>query len=224
MPPKLPLAPAPWKLTGKGWLFLYHLPAKAGAIPELLPRESSGEYLGGLSALMLVDYASSDVGPYQELLFIPGRFLHGQEKYYAISRIWVSTEASVVNGQKNWGIPKELADFNIMRQDREEVWSVRQADGKEFFRATLRKGRLPFPMHTSLLPLPLLQSWKGELFQTTFSGRGWARFARLAQLDIQSEIFPGIASYQPLFGMAIDPFRIQFPLPRMLKSLPSFSY
>ncbi len=217
MNPNIPLAPAPWNLRGQGWLFLYHFSEKAQTIPELLPRESTGAYQGGLGALMLVDYQSSDVGPYQELLFIPGRFRFGQEKFYSISRIWVSTEASVVNGQNNWGIPKELASFSVARKAREEVWSVKRPDGKEFFRATLQKGRLPFPMHTSLLPFPLLQSWKGELFQTSFSGRGWARLAKLQELHFQSDIFPAISSQRPLFGMAIDPFSITFPVARMLK-------
>lgn len=214
----IPLAPAPWKLTGRGWLFLYRLPQEAASIPELLPRESCGPYLGGLAALMLVDYASSDVGPYQELLFIPGRFRHQNEKYYSISRIWVSTKASVVNGQNNWGIPKELARFTIKRNEQEESWSVQQPDGKVFLQASLKKGRLPFPMHTRLLPFPLLQSWKGRLFQTGFSGHGWARLADMQKLDIQSDVFPAIASYKPLLGMAIDPFHIQFPVARMLEA------
>lgn len=212
----VPLAPAPWDLSGQGWLFLYHLPETAQEIPELLPREPSGPYLGGLGALMLVDYQSSNVGPYKELLFIPGRFRHGKKKFYGISRIWVSTEASVVNGQNNWGIPKELANFKIERHGREEVWSVEQPGGGPIFRATLKKGLFPFPMHTSLLPFPLLQRWKGKLFQTNFRGRGWARFGHIEDLSLSGAIFPEISAYKPLAGLVIDPFRIQFPVARML--------
>jgi acetoacetate decarboxylase len=60
---------------------------------------------------------TSGVGPYQELLFIPGLF-HIDGRYtFSISKIYVSTEASVRSGIENWAIPKELADFKIDTQD-----------------------------------------------------------------------------------------------------------
>lgn len=215
---KIPLAPAPWQLSGRGCLFLFRMPLEAAAIPELLPRDIVGPYRGGLSALMLVDYESSDVGPYRELLFIPGRFAYRNTSYYGISRIWVSSEASVVNGQNNWGIPKELASFHIDRQGREERWSVARPDGTPFFATTVQSKWPRFPMHTSLLPFPLLQKWKGRFLQTNFKGRGWARLASMQTPVLDPSIFPDISAHKPLFGMAIEPFRIEFPVARELPS------
>jgi acetoacetate decarboxylase len=66
---------------------------------------------------MLVDYEQSPVGPYQELLFIPGRFQFGRRRYYMVTQIYVSTQVSVENGQENWGIPKQLAQFHFETVD-----------------------------------------------------------------------------------------------------------
>jgi acetoacetate decarboxylase len=60
---------------------------------------------------------TSGVGPYKELLFIPGVFHINGRYTYSISKIYVSTEASVRSGIENWAIPKEVADFTIEDQD-----------------------------------------------------------------------------------------------------------
>lgn len=85
----IPELPAPWNLTGTGLIMV----------------------LKGQRLLMVVDYQTADCGPYQELLYIPGKALFGGQKRYTISDIYVSTMASVVNGRRNWGIPKIQADF-----------------------------------------------------------------------------------------------------------------
>ncbi len=54
------------------------------------------------------------VGPYDELIYVPGLFSRRSpsdqqqpvEYFPAITRIYVSTDESVYNGRKNWGIPK----------------------------------------------------------------------------------------------------------------------
>nr|WP_254606064.1 hypothetical protein [Deinococcus sp. JMULE3] len=56
-------------------------------------------------ALMLVRYAQSGVGPYDELLWVS---LSGAPQ---VTRIVVSTQDSVEWGRRNWAIPKSRADF-----------------------------------------------------------------------------------------------------------------
>lgn len=67
---------------------------------------------------------TSGVGPYRELLFIPGAFHINGRYTFSIPKIYVSTETSVNSGIKNWGIPKEVADFTV--ED--------QADGSTLYR------------------------------------------------------------------------------------------
>ena len=129
--PEVPLKPAPWSLHGGGWLVALKLPAGAPARDAFLPAEFTGK-VAGISLLMFVDYAQSDSGPYHELLFIPGSvpFPDGR-RHLTISRILVSTWDSVVNGRRNWGIPKDRADFTTNYD----------LDGRGKDRALLRGGR-----------------------------------------------------------------------------------
>ena len=105
--------PAPWDLKGKGYIFLYKFNKKfveqSGKVPEFL----KDSFTGGFGSVMLVNYKQSNAGPYGELLFIPGKFKFNNKKLDNISKIYVSTMESVVNGRLNWGIPKEKADFSF---------------------------------------------------------------------------------------------------------------
>lgn len=218
------IVPPPWRLKGRGFMFLYHINKDWGSTPQALPVEGppggdpardAAAFCGGLAALMLVDYQESAVGPYRELLFIPGRFLFQGQRWHAISRIWVDSPTSVASGRANWGIPKELGQFTIQRSTPGvETWSVEQ-NGKVFFRATMRFGGLPLPVHTRLLPMPLLQWRQGQGYLTRFRGHGWGKIARLQDLSVDGAIFPAISNLKPLIGLAVDPFNLTFPLPQL---------
>ncbi|KAL2867802.1 uncharacterized protein BJX67DRAFT_352280, partial [Aspergillus lucknowensis] len=64
---------------------------------------------------MIVRYEDSEVGPYDELILIPGRAVnpHTGKAEMRISTIYVSTDASVWNGRRNWNIPKQRAVFDF---------------------------------------------------------------------------------------------------------------
>lgn len=210
---------APWQLKGNGYMFLYNFPKNWASKAHFMPVEQRGEFQGGLGTLMLVDYETSNVGPYRELLLIPGKFSWLKYRNYAISRIWVSSESSVVSGRKNWGIPKYRADFHITsKRTRQQCWEVRTPEGQSFFKADLSYGRLPLPIHTALLPFPLLQTWEGRHYLTKFSGYGMGHFAKLENLRINADIFPDITPKKPLIGLRVDPFHIRFPVPQMIEA------
>jgi len=210
---------APWQLRGTGYMFLYNFPKNWASKANFMPVEQRGEFQGGLGTLMLVDYETSNVGPYRELLLIPGKFSWLKYRNYAISRIWVSSESSVVSGRKNWGIPKHLAEFHITAKgSRRQSWEVVTPEGQTFFKADLSHGRLPLPVHTAFVPFPLLQTWEGRHFLTKFSGYGMGHFAKLENLQLNNEIFPDISPKNPLIGLRVDPFHIRFPVPQMIEA------
>jgi len=60
-----------------------------------IPVFLQGQFAGGLGTVMLVDYNTSNAGPYGELHFIPGKFKHQNKRLNSISKIYVSTLASV---------------------------------------------------------------------------------------------------------------------------------
>lgn len=203
--------PAPWNLQGKGYIMLYKFSrdfvAKEGRVPGFL----KGRFIGGLGSVMLVDYQNSDAGPYGELLFIPGMFLHNGKLKDTISKIYVSSEASVINGRANWGIPKELADFRFERINAtDERITVSVGDRKvgEFEIATAGP---KFPVNTKMLPFPLVQRYKGKTLYTKFSGKGWGRFSRIRKVDIDPAMFPDISKCRPIAVIKVEPFDITFP-------------
>ncbi|KAK7691486.1 hypothetical protein QCA50_004885 [Cerrena zonata] len=120
-------APAPWHCSGEAFWFFGHISSKKGSYPpssafndaeaasSFSDAKASGEYHGGLTSLMLVRYKDTPVGPYDELIWIPGAFSVPQTsmKKLRITRIYVSAKESVYNGRKNWNIPKTVAHFEF---------------------------------------------------------------------------------------------------------------
>ncbi|PKS09644.1 hypothetical protein jhhlp_004263 [Lomentospora prolificans] len=124
--------PAPWTLKGTVYQFAWWTPrAQAEAMPTMAysPLESSSSFsapegskpLGGLSVVQIIRYTDSPVGPYDELLVIPGfhEYAIDDEKTgkrvtkrnARITRIYVSQKYTCWNGRINWNIPKHLASF-----------------------------------------------------------------------------------------------------------------
>jgi hypothetical protein len=201
---------APWRLKGEGYIFLYNFPKEFVEHECFLPDELEHRFQGGMGAMMLVDYHESPVGPYQELLLIPGAFAVGKLKRQSITKIYVSTQESIENGKRNWAIPKELAEFTSTKNGREERITVRK--GKRIILdISLERGFLPFPVLTSLLPFPLLQFGPRGTYLTCFQGHGVGKRARIVDLSAGIGLFPDVSRFRPLTGIKINNFSIIFP-------------
>ncbi|GAB1521184.1 hypothetical protein RhiTH_004275 [Rhizoctonia solani] len=117
----------PWTLQAEAWWILPTIPLPWHA--KELPRgaldtgeidkfqELQATFQGGLGTIQLIRYHSSPVGPYDELLYVPGQMNYkiggSSMSGLSITRIYVSSFASVVNGRRNWNIPKHLAKFEF---------------------------------------------------------------------------------------------------------------
>lgn len=212
-------APPPWKLKGNGYIFLYHFPKsfveKFGFLSDYQVDRFNGDFVG---TVMLVDYATSAVGPYHELLFVPGRLSFDKKKIFSISKIYVSSQDSVENGIANWGIPKELADFKITKlSEKEEVVEVMIA-GKTFFKVHLQKRSFKFPITTKFFPLKLAQKLGNDLLITNSPAKGKASFAKLFNIEVDSSHFPPISQLNPLSILAVSDFEMEFPHPEIIKN------
>jgi hypothetical protein len=209
--------PAPWELTGYGYILLYTFGKPM--INTLAPDFLKGKALPSLGSVMLVNYETSNCGPYGELLIIPGKYTHEQhqkkEKLNTISKIYVSSQDSVDNGLKNWAIPKELASFEFqpLGKNSEKVTVTTSYNDQQtpIFEATFKQHLIPFPIHTALLPFPLIQQSMGKYYYTKFSGKGLGRLCTLSDLSINPQFFPDITHVKPLAIVKINPFNITFP-------------
>jgi hypothetical protein len=115
-------APAPWKLQGEGTILIYKFSRNWIETHGNLPEHLKGKFQGGLGFVMLLNYQTSPVGPYKELLFIPGTFApYGKQ---AITKIYVSTEVCSQNGHSNWGIPKETIPISLEKSGRSDFIDV----------------------------------------------------------------------------------------------------
>jgi hypothetical protein len=113
-PESIPDCPAPWTLKATAYSFMfYQSESEAGKIPSSFlysPLEAGSNFakqksLGGLASVQLIRYSDTPVGPYDELLFIPGKFATGenapQKTGLKVSRIYVSQKHTCYNGRKS---------------------------------------------------------------------------------------------------------------------------
>lgn len=203
---------APWKLTGSGYILLYRFTKAFVAQHGFLADFQKEKFVSGWGAVMLVDYQSSPVGPYHELLFIPGLFSFNKKKVFSISKIYVSTQSSVINGIENWGIPKELADFHWGEKQISDHIDISK-DGISFFEADFIKRRICFPISTTILPLTIVQAHKERLMLTTPKSSGMAYLTKLQNIKVNSKFFPDLTKVKPLLVLHVDNFKMEFPVP-----------
>lgn len=202
--------PAPWTLRGEGIILLFRFKKswvdQAANLPEYLQQK----FRGGFGYVMLVDYQESPVGPYKELLFIPGKF--GEEKLQSITTIFVDSDASTLNGRANWAIPKQTADFHWQKEkglDRVDV----TLNGKPVFQASIRSGGISFPMNTGLLPIRLRQELEDQVLFTQPEGKGWGKLAHMQEVEVDPQLFPDIRGIKPILALKVSPFTLTFPKP-----------
>ncbi|THH31846.1 hypothetical protein EUX98_g2351 [Antrodiella citrinella] len=126
-------APAPWPCKGECFWFSTYVHAKRGAYPppaafgELEQGTAfadptvAGDYEGGLAGVIVFRYTETPVGPYDEIMWIPGKFTvpAGGPGALRITRLYVSTKESVYNGRKNWNIAKTVAHFDFTPSPKE---------------------------------------------------------------------------------------------------------
>ena len=126
----LPLAPPPWTCKATVYtLSHYHSASTTLPLdiafdplelhaPSFSSEKETGKYIGGLGFAQIIRYSESPVGTYDEFLISPGYFSHvgsdGKKREDArVTGIWVSQEATLMNGRKNWNIPKYAKPTHI---------------------------------------------------------------------------------------------------------------
>ena len=187
MSAEMPAPPAPWTLRGSGAVALFARP---------------------VGALMLIRYASSPVGPYDELLWLRLRIsLRGP--FPSVERIVVNVPASVEGGRHNWGIPKYRAEFDWQGEQAEVRWP----DGALY--ARLRVGGLlgrTLPLRLGWLPRrlrTLAQHDERGWAWTPVMGECWVRLARL-EVEDAPELPAALHGARPLLTLGLPRFRLVF--------------
>jgi hypothetical protein len=217
-PHPAPRVPPPWRLRGSGYVFLFTFEPwflrAGGFLPPELERDG---FEGQLGALVLADYRQSPVGPYRELLFLAGRNLRWRTHRLSVTRIFVSTEASAVNGRENWGIPKQAADFEVIRQEggAERVIVLLGGFAKVDLTVAPAKG-LALPAASLLAPpswRTIVQFREGKPVMTRMRARGALRPAKLLDFRTLPNVFPDVNQGELVAGFRVEDFRLRIPKP-----------
>lgn len=202
--------PGPWKLKGEGFILAYKFKKDWVEQNGFLTDKLKGKFKGGLGYVMLVRYTVSPAGPYNELLFIPGKF--SPENKQSITKIYVDSKSSTENGRYKWGIPKETVPIIWQKNGKTETIGIGPENDPVLF-CKISSGGIPFPAGTKLLPIRLFQELEGKTFLTDPKGYGWGKFAKIESMKVNPDYFPDISKLKPLLCVKIKPFTMEFPLP-----------
>ncbi|CAF1362267.1 unnamed protein product [Rotaria sp. Silwood1] len=218
---KIKDAPAPWTLNGQvAYLFVHGSRSIQESFNEN-PDPIRSPFRGGIGGMLLVRYTDSPVGPYDELLFFPGCYQFGDTTYYRISQIYVSSMDSVINGRRNWSVPKKLARF-CWNDDNTYVKIFLPECDEPFCRIRVRPRLYCFPMSSIIIPSSfrtLLQSPLDEqtdkniYLKITPTCSGWFRpLVELIEFHTDGKEIP---SHEQLslytYGVGYEAFTLIFP-------------
>ena len=228
----VPHAPPPWKCKCQVYIIPFYtgsntpLPASFAYSPleALAPKFSSpahtGDYRGGLGFAQLLRYTDTPVGPYDELAILPGTFQGGSldiggkdmpeperrklqsKKHLRITGIWVNSKASLVNGRRNWNIPKHLARFEFVLSEPRDPTSV-PLEWKVFDDDAELGSTDPSSSEQETEQRTKRKQKKQEAQQPFFA----ARFEHIAY----APAFPFYSSWMKYLGLPVD--LLQPPLP-----------
>ena len=214
-------APAPWTLSGDfAYLFLHGSRSALTQFNED-PNPEKTPFRGGAGGILVVRYSNSPVGPYDELIVFPGCYQFKDTTYYRISQIYVSSMESVVNGRRNWAVPKKLAIFR-WTDNYTRVQISLPGEDQPFCTLRVRPRLYCLPAGSGLIPASfrtLLQPALDDngpperYFRITPTCSGWFRpWVQLVDFQTDGKEIPSekdLPVYR--FGVGYEAFTLVFP-------------
>ncbi|GGP65188.1 acetoacetate decarboxylase family protein [Saccharothrix coeruleofusca] len=191
--------PEPWNLRARACVSLWsvdrdRLPALPVGVRPLALRGRA------VVATAFVDYLPGGVLTYRELLAAVA-VRGGTRPGVSITHIWVDSAASRAGGRQLWGIPKEMAEFEVAG----DFTASARVDGEVV--ASVRCAGLP-----SGVPAPAWAStWQelgGELVRTPLRVSGRVRPVRAAWR--LSGPLAWVTGARPLVSVAVTDARLRF--------------
>jgi len=212
METKVPVQ-APWDLTGSGYIMMFKFP-KAFILDHGFVGEHFREGLyGNVSTIVFADYLTSNVGPYQDLFFLPGKIHYQHHKFFTVSKNFTSSPASVKDSIANWGITKETASFSVVHEEEGLDTLKVTYQGVPVIDISIKPSRskLSFPLRTFFQPVPLMQYHDGRTFRFNIHGKGSGKLAQIFKVDINPELFPNFAFFKHIAIIRVSDFNLKIP-------------
>jgi hypothetical protein len=213
--PEVPAHPAPWTLRAEAYVVALLMPNDLLDTAAFVPDALVPARRGRTSVMLLINYKQAVCGPYQELLFSPAAFATAAGTHPSITRIFVSSQDSVVNGRRNWGIPKDLADFKREARGAVDHFELSR-DGHTFAELDMRGYGPVLPVASWLLPAglrTLVQHWNGKRHRFTLRASGRAQLAKIESWRFDPSYFPDLSRGRVLTASYLPDFEMHFPEP-----------
>lgn len=214
-----PPCPAPWSLMGRGVIVVLKGSALANASLGY-PDELMGGFKSAIKVMMWVDYQHAPCGPYQELLLMPGSVIVSDQRLMSISDIWVSSQRSVDDGRANWGIPKQLGDFEVVENaavtEEGVAFKVSTVEGESLLEMACQPMGPALPMNTGWIPgkfKGMGQLLDGKEFVFSPAGKGKVRAAKVVEITKSGGVFAGLGRKDVICAFVVSGFEMEFPVP-----------
>ncbi len=200
-----------WELSGSCYIMTFKFP-KQYVLDNFLAEPFRKNYYGNIGTIFLADYQSSNMGPFRELFFVPGKFRFQRRNLQTVSRAFVSTEAAMNNAGQNWGIPKVMADFDLVCPDRESENLKVTVNGVPVMDIIIRtpESGFPFPVN-SFVPKRLVQQSEGKTYFLNLQGRGFGKLGQILKVDVNPALFPNFAFFKHVAIIRVRNFRLKIP-------------
>lgn len=197
---------------GKAYICVYNFDAEFVKKDSFQCQFLEGKASGGFGALIFVDYTETPVGPYQEVMFIPGKYEVGGESRYVATKCYVSKpEAIDANGDGFFG-PKELAAFNVSMVDNSTIHlSVTKGRSKVLALEIGTWDAISLPASSSIISFPFMQLLNGqERLLWKYEARSAMNIAHLSSVQVRPAYFPDIAKFSPIVTLCLNNFELSF--------------
>lgn len=207
--------PTSWKLTGEGYMMFFKFPKEYLLENGYLTKADEDSFIGGASCIIIANYQTSPVGPYCELLFLPGKVKYQGKKMYTVSKAYVSSEASCECGINHWGIPKEMASFNIIKKDNDLEYIKVTHNHELILDIAIKASGVAFPLNSLFLPNQIRQEHDEHTYLTKIKGKGWGKMAQNLKVDVNPKLFPHFAFYKHLSIIHVSNFNLKLPVAKV---------
>lgn len=208
-----------FRFTGSGYLLFYKFPPALVKKQANIPDYLEDRFAGGIGCVAIANYTDSDVGAFQELLFIPGTFNLRNKKSGSITIGYVSKSAAIENSMQNWAVNKQTADFVFQKRSSSVEEITVGIGGESIFNIRLKtSGLFSFNVNQTIIPYNFLHKRELTYFYTAIQAKGKAKKAKVERVSSSPDYFPDLSGLKPIKAVKLEKFIYLAPPARMDKS------
>lgn len=184
----------PWRCRGEAFILNYWF--SPVALKQLQHFGIQAQRVGHLLHVLLIRYQQSPVGPYDALVIIDHPQI-AKQRCSSIPLIFVSTPASITDGQHFWGLPKQQAQFIWHEQAEQLSCSIEYQQQQLHLKLEKHKNSTCYDFNHQQLTQTILsihQNWQNQHYK--FQPNFRAKLCKLKKVSWQQSTNSFIPNFQ----------------------------